>query len=110
MDGLLEFRYTGGVLKDIPLVMANKRWQHPWQLVHRVALHDKLKQLATGPAGAGPPATLHTATKVVDIDPEKGTLTLEGGAVVTVDLIVGADGIYVSSAANAENNPPPPPF
>ena len=96
-DWLREFRYTGGVLKEIPLFMANKRWQHPWQLVHRVALHDKLKKLATEEgAGVGPPARLHTSSTVVDIDPEKGIVTLESGETISADLVVGADGIYVS--------------
>jgi hypothetical protein len=71
-------------------------WHHPWQLVHRIALHDRLKETATGEDGPGTPAVLRTASKVVDVDAEAGVVTLEGGSSVVADVIIGADGVYVS--------------
>ncbi|KAH9909374.1 hypothetical protein F4778DRAFT_768240 [Xylariomycetidae sp. FL2044] len=94
MQHLLEYKPGGGIIRAIDLTMPNKMWQHPWQLVHRVALHDKLKQVATSKEGAGSPATLHTASKVVNVDPESGVLSLEDGTTVSADVIIGADGIY----------------
>jgi 2-polyprenyl-6-methoxyphenol hydroxylase-like FAD-dependent oxidoreductase len=95
MNHLREFSQEGALLKDIPLAEANKRWQHPWHLVHRVALHEKLKTVATSQDGPGFPARLHVSSKVVDIDPERGIVTTADGATVHADVIVGADGIYV---------------
>ncbi|OIW34539.1 FAD/NAD(P)-binding domain-containing protein [Coniochaeta ligniaria NRRL 30616] len=94
MTHLVEFSQDGQVMKKADLREPNKRWQHPWLLVHRVSLHDQLKKLATSEEGEGIPAKLHTASKVVEIDPEKGTLTLETGETSTADIIVGADGVY----------------
>ncbi|KAJ5974966.1 hypothetical protein N7481_008673 [Penicillium waksmanii] len=57
-------------------------------------LHDTLKKAATSPDREGDPVVVRTASKVVDCDTLKGTVTLESGEVVTGDLIVGADGIH----------------
>ncbi|KAK8139745.1 salicylate hydroxylase [Apiospora sp. TS-2023a] len=91
---VVEFASTGGMIKEIDLTMPNKMWQHPWQLVHRVALHDKLKAVATAKDAPGTPATLYTSTKVANIDPDAGRLTFADGSTRTADLIIGADGIY----------------
>ncbi|KAK3940044.1 hypothetical protein QBC46DRAFT_459220 [Diplogelasinospora grovesii] len=94
MDRLIEFTHAGEIRKDIDLVAANRRWQHPWHLVHRVSLHERLKQLATSETGDGPAAVLHTSSRAVEVGPEQGTVTLESGVVDTADVIIGADGIY----------------
>ncbi|KAK4451635.1 3-hydroxybenzoate 6-hydroxylase 1 [Podospora aff. communis PSN243] len=94
MDRLIERMSDGQLRQDIDLTIPNKRWQHPWHLVHRVNLHDRLKQLATSEVGVGAPVKLHTASKVVAVDSEKGSFTLKDGSTGTADLIVGADGIY----------------
>ncbi|KAK7952086.1 salicylate hydroxylase [Apiospora aurea] len=91
---VVEFAYTGGVIKEVDLTMPNKMWQHPWQLVHRVALHDNLKAVATAQDAPGPPATLYTSSKVTGVDPDARTLTFANGSTRTADLIIGADGIY----------------
>lgn len=64
-------------------------------LVHRSDLHAELQRLAIGP-GDGPPAVLHLGSKVIDCEPEEGSITLTDGRVVVSDLILGADGIAVS--------------
>lgn len=86
----------GSVIKAIDCTESNKMWQHPWLLSHRVSLHEKLKSLATSEKGVGPPVKLHTSSKVVRMDPEKGEIELADGTTVTGDVILGADGIYVS--------------
>jgi 2-polyprenyl-6-methoxyphenol hydroxylase-like FAD-dependent oxidoreductase len=97
MSHFREFQHTGETIKDVDLKGVNQRWQHPWHLIHRVALHDALKKTATSKEGAGKPAVLNTANRVESVDPAKGMMTLANGAVVEADLIVGADGIYVSN-------------
>ncbi|KAK3394131.1 hypothetical protein B0H63DRAFT_37334 [Podospora didyma] len=96
MDRLVERAGDGRVIRDIDLTLANKRWQHPWHLVHRVNLHNELKKLAVSEeAGSlGIPVKLYTASKVVEINPDEGTLTLEDGTTHTADMVIGADGIY----------------
>ncbi|KAJ6578003.1 hypothetical protein B0H19DRAFT_1229936 [Mycena capillaripes] len=61
--------------------------------VHRSDLYEELKRLATGD-GEGPPANLRLGSKVLECDPEEGTVTLNSGEVVHADLILGADGIH----------------
>ncbi|KAJ6561978.1 FAD/NAD(P)-binding domain-containing protein [Mycena capillaripes] len=68
---------------------ANK---NPGLFVHRSDLYEELKRLATGD-GEGPPAKLRLGSKVLECDPEEGTVTLSSGEVVHADLILGADGI-----------------
>ena len=108
MDRLVERAGDGRVIKDIDLTVANKRWQHPWHLVHRVSLHNELKKLAVSEESGsrGIPVKLHTASKVVEVDSYKGTVTLENGTTNTADIVIGADGIYVRdihSTADAGN-------
>ncbi|CAJ2501729.1 Uu.00g045820.m01.CDS01 [Anthostomella pinea] len=94
MDKIMEYNPAGGVIRDIDLTGANEMWQHPWELVHRVALHDRLKETATGKDGPGPAATLHTASKVVNVVAESGKLSLEDGTTISADVVIGADGVY----------------
>lgn len=96
MDHLQERNEKGALVKDLDLRAENSQWQHPWHLSHRVHLHEKLKVLATAEDGISRPASLHTSSKVVSLDPEKGQVTLANGATETADVILGADGIYVS--------------
>ncbi|KAF1941286.1 FAD/NAD(P)-binding domain-containing protein [Clathrospora elynae] len=70
------------------------RWQHPWQLVHRVSLHSELKRMATSEEGKGKPAVLRLRARVMDVDPKEGVVTLDGGETIQSDLIVGADGVH----------------
>jgi salicylate hydroxylase len=62
-------------------------------MYHRADLHAVLKQRATGDRFPGKPAELKTSSRVVNCDPEKGTVELADGQVLSADLIVGADGI-----------------
>lgn len=67
----------------------------PWQLIHRIDLHEGLKTMALDAKGTGVPATLHLRTKVVACDPHKPSITLEDGRSFEGDLVLGADGLHV---------------
>lgn len=96
MQYMEERSEKGEKLKDMDLRVMNAQWQHPWHLSHRINLHEKLKAVATGEEGVGTPARLHTSSKIVSVDAEKGQVSLADGTTVTGDVILGADGIYVS--------------
>lgn len=68
----------------------------PWYLYHRVDLHTELKRLATESTCGSQPAKINLASEVVDVDCEKGTLTLANSSVHQKDLIVVADGVHVN--------------
>jgi 2-polyprenyl-6-methoxyphenol hydroxylase-like FAD-dependent oxidoreductase len=97
MSKLTEYSANGVQTRHVDLTEPNKMWQHPWQLVHRVRLHNKLKEMATSKEGPGQPAALHVASRVLEVDPETATMTLENGETVRADLVLGADGIYSKS-------------
>ncbi|KAJ6512690.1 FAD/NAD(P)-binding domain-containing protein [Mycena sanguinolenta] len=61
-------------------------------LCHRSDVHDELMRLAVD-EGEGPLVELRLGSKVVDCNPEDGTVTLEGGQVIQADLVIGADGL-----------------
>lgn len=96
-DHIQERQPGGEIVMDVDTREQNKAWQHPWQFSHRVKLHEKLKSLATEEGGVGTPVKLHTSSKIVDLDPAKGEVQLADGTKVNGDVVLGADGIYVSS-------------
>ena len=59
-------------------------------------LHNELKHLALADDVDFPPCDLRLSSKVEHIDPETGKVTLASGEIHEADLIVGADGVYVS--------------
>ncbi|KAJ4983382.1 hypothetical protein SVAN01_11117 [Stagonosporopsis vannaccii] len=91
---LSQWLPNGKELFSIPLEREAHRWQHPWQLAHRVGLHSELKRLATTEDGPGRPAVLKTRSRVVDVNTAEGTVTLETGEVVQGDIVIGADGVH----------------
>ncbi|RAL16776.1 FAD/NAD(P)-binding domain-containing protein [Aspergillus homomorphus CBS 101889] len=80
-------------------------WQAEWYLVHRVDLHNYLKQRALQTA------TLHMGCKIVSIDvtSERPSVTLENGERFEGDLLLGADGLH-SIVRNEIGQQPPSPF
>lgn len=62
-----------------------------WYLVHRVDLHNYLKQCAIRTA------TLHMGCKIVniDVDSPRPSVTLNNGERYEADLLLGADGLHV---------------
>jgi 2-polyprenyl-6-methoxyphenol hydroxylase-like FAD-dependent oxidoreductase len=95
MEYIAEYTDKGVEKRKVDLREPNKMWQHPWQLVHRKLLHETLKKAATG-KGVGKPAVLKTSRKVLEVDPHTATLVFADGEKLSADLVVGADGIYVS--------------
>ncbi|KAL1865425.1 hypothetical protein VTK73DRAFT_5255 [Phialemonium thermophilum] len=93
MRGLMDFDERGNMQLDIDLSEYLKKWQHPWFLCHRVALHSALQAAATQPDGPGMPAVLQMGSRVVDVDPTTATITLENGTRFSGDLVLGADGV-----------------
>ncbi|RYN88806.1 hypothetical protein AA0120_g7163 [Alternaria tenuissima] len=85
---------NGKEMFTVPLEKDAGRWQHPWQLAHRVSLHSELKRLATCEEGKGTPADLRLRSKVVDVDAKAGVVTLEDGSTIESDVVVGADGVH----------------
>jgi 2-polyprenyl-6-methoxyphenol hydroxylase-like FAD-dependent oxidoreductase len=59
-----------------------------------VHLHNALKKAATESEGEGKPAKLLTSSRVVSVDPETATVTLENGSTFQGDFILGADGVH----------------
>ncbi|EPE34794.1 FAD/NAD(P)-binding protein [Glarea lozoyensis ATCC 20868] len=88
-----DYTSKGNVIKKIDMTESSKLWQNPWQLSHRVRLHETLKKTATSPDGIGTPATLHVSSRVAAVDPQSATVTLENGDIIQADLVVGADGL-----------------
>jgi 2-polyprenyl-6-methoxyphenol hydroxylase-like FAD-dependent oxidoreductase len=106
---LSQWLPNGKELFTVDLEAGAGRWQHPWQLAHRVSLHSELKRLATCEEGKGKPAVIRTRCRVVDVDVKEGTVTLEGGEIIQSDVVVGADGVHSRTRAKipgAENMKP----
>ncbi|KAK4237136.1 hypothetical protein C8A03DRAFT_44961 [Achaetomium macrosporum] len=94
MSRYIELTKDGHTFKDVDLTEANKRWPHPWQLVLRAALYQELKRIATSEEGDGVPVDLVFSCQIIDVDPQRGALTMPDGREHQADVIIGADGIY----------------
>ncbi|KAF7588589.1 hypothetical protein BBP40_005474 [Aspergillus hancockii] len=68
-----------------------QQWQSEWYLVHRVDLHNYLKERLLQTA-----ATLHLGCKIthVNIESQRPSVRLDDGREYTCDLLLGADGLY----------------
>lgn len=75
---------------------------YPWQLIHRIDMHNAMKLIATG-EGKGKPVVIHLQSRIKEVDVEKSTITLNDGSVVSGDLILGADGVHVSSPESSKS-------
>ncbi|QDS74293.1 hypothetical protein FKW77_003743 [Venturia effusa] len=97
MLGFREYSMPAATLK-IDIKSKGDIWQNPWQLVHRVHLHQTLKKMALEPK-KGKPAKLETRSRVVDVDVESATITLESGEKISGDVVIGADGVHSKTRA-----------
>lgn len=50
---------------------------------------------------------LHTASKVIDVDPHAATVTLENGDVISGDVLIGADGVHSLTRTKLPTNNKP---
>ncbi|QKX64611.1 uncharacterized protein TRUGW13939_11786 [Talaromyces rugulosus] len=94
MRRLTEYSAGGEKLRSMDSTEPNKRWQHPWHLVHRVELHNQLKTLATTAQDGNPPIEFKTATRVISVDPTNASVVLQDGTIFSGDVVIGADGVH----------------
>ncbi|KAJ5197617.1 hypothetical protein N7449_008096 [Penicillium cf. viridicatum] len=84
------YGYDGELRHETEFAENRHLWQAEWYLVHRVDLHNHLKQRAIETA------TLHTHCRITDINLEGGrpSVTLIDGRTFEADLLLGADGLH----------------
>ncbi|KAH8653574.1 hypothetical protein BX600DRAFT_515839 [Xylariales sp. PMI_506] len=83
-----------------PIKNVRERFGHPAYQYHRVDLHSGLRSLAEDKsAQPGPPAFTRVDTQVVDVDVEKGIITLSSGEAIKKDLCIIADGAKTKHAS-----------
>lgn len=68
-------------------------------MFHRVDMHEMLYNTAISEDGEGTPCSVVVDHIARSVDYERGTVTFENGVTIEADLIVGADGIRVSTRA-----------
>lgn len=96
-EGFRIYNAEGHLVNSVPLTTRTK-YGADRLMFHRRDLHDTLKRAALSSDREGDPVIVRTACKVIDCDPLKGRVTLEDGEIITGDLIIGADGMYVLSS------------
>ncbi|KAE8150685.1 FAD/NAD(P)-binding domain-containing protein [Aspergillus avenaceus] len=91
LEQIHNYTFSGHTKHKKEFSPVRHQWQAEWYLVHRVDLHNNLKQrlLKT-------PTPLHTGCTItsVDIDSDRPSVTLDDGRVFTCDLLLGADGLH----------------
>ncbi|KAF7891745.1 hypothetical protein EAF00_008047 [Botryotinia globosa] len=103
-----EYRPDGELVFSRDVRGLSKVFPYPWQLIHRVDLHNALKDIATSEKGKGIPAVLHTRSRVASVDIETPSLTLDDGSTHTGDFIIAADGIHSKIRSLLLKDLPPP--
>ena len=83
----------GQTISAEPLYKHAHMWQHKWLLAHRAHLHEALKKAALAEDKTEVACQLLTASRIVDLDADKATVTLENGTTHVGDIIIGADGV-----------------
>ncbi|KAI9039426.1 FAD-dependent oxidoreductase [Aspergillus affinis] len=101
-----RYNHQGNMMHEQDFTPLRPKWQAEWYLVHRVDLHNHLKQRALETA------TLHLECKItnVDITSSRPSVTLENGRAFECDLLLGADGLHsVLRASIAPSSAAPKP-
>ncbi|CAH0043189.1 unnamed protein product [Clonostachys rhizophaga] len=83
---------TGALVKTVPLD-TQSTWGADWLMQLRADARDELHRLAVQD-GPGRTPVLRYKTKVTDIDPDTGIVTLENGETIQGDVIIVAAGIH----------------
>lgn len=95
-ESITERLPSGGVKFSADVKGVGKAYPYPWQLVHRIDLHNALKNKATDERGEGKPVEIHLKSRVASVDVEESTIVLHDGRRIKGDLVLGADGVHVS--------------
>jgi salicylate hydroxylase len=80
------------VLWRSSLANLEKEYGAPWMTVHRVDLHNCLRDLAITKEGTGVPVEIVEGVSAMHFD-SAGSVTLHNGEVLRADFIVAADGV-----------------
>ncbi|KAI2699480.1 hypothetical protein CBS147332_8366 [Penicillium roqueforti] len=85
-----RYRFDGELTYKREFADTRHHWQAEWYLVHRVELHNHLKQRALETA------TLHTGCRITEVNLEGAcpSVTLGDGRTFKADLLLGADGLH----------------
>ncbi|KAJ5179520.1 FAD/NAD(P)-binding domain-containing protein [Penicillium capsulatum] len=94
VEHVTVFDQHGTVMSSNDVRNLADAYPFPWQLCHRVDLHEALKAKALAIDGPGDPIRIHLRSRIIDCDPEKPSLTLADGQEVKGDLVIGADGVH----------------
>ncbi|KAK0701081.1 hypothetical protein B0H67DRAFT_595901, partial [Lasiosphaeris hirsuta] len=94
MLSLAELGAAGDERRCKDFSVLNKRWQHPWHLVPRARLSERLREIATAEDGLGIPVTVCATVGAVSLDSVAGCLAFRPETPATFDVIIGADGIH----------------
>ncbi len=90
--GFSIYNTEGKLVNRIPL-LAKTEYGGDRMMYHRQDLHDCLKRATTSTARSGPPAIIRVASRVVAVDCDSASVTLDSGEVVQGDVVIAADGI-----------------
>ncbi|KAH8679510.1 hypothetical protein BGZ60DRAFT_467666 [Tricladium varicosporioides] len=93
-ESITERLPTGGVKFSADVKGVGKAYPYPWQLVHRIDLHNALKDKAIDETAEGKPVEIHLKSKVASVNVAESTIALHDGQRITGDLILGADGVH----------------
>ncbi|CAH0054427.1 unnamed protein product [Clonostachys solani] len=88
------FDSQGNVISQKDVSSVEDEYHHPWQLSHRVDLHEALKMAATSPDLVGIPAKLHLSSRILSCEPQNGSIIFENGGSRAGDLVIAADGVH----------------
>ncbi|MEK2473952.1 MULTISPECIES: FAD-dependent monooxygenase [Streptomyces] len=87
----------GRVVALTPLGQACKdRFDAPYWHYHRADLHQVIMEACLDPTGPGPVVTMHTASRVVELDrtrSERPVAVTDDGRRFAGDVLIGADGV-----------------
>ncbi|CAF1188324.1 unnamed protein product [Adineta steineri] len=89
LQKLIMRNWEDGSIKDVyDLNDYKERWGHVYNMFHRIDLHEQLQKTAKALG-----AIIVLDHKAVDIDLVNRTVTFDTGSTISVDLIIGADGV-----------------
>ena len=92
-----DYTASGQLLNRTDLTKTAGLWQHHGVLCRRAEVHKALWTAGTSTEGVGPPVKVHLNSRVVDVFPESAIVVFQDGSKVKADMVIGADGVKVST-------------